>query len=169
VMCRVVSARLGVGVSVRVVPELTEHPGAECHTKSWQGTVNAGVRVLVKMLGQGGLELGDLAVELGDDAHCGAGGGPERVGDRGRCGQLLRAQRGLDFMGTGGDIAFAATTFERSLDRRPACAPAPRAAGSLRCQACDAARERRSMQPREHAATSMTPTVLLRHAHISAS
>ena len=57
--------------------------------------------------------------------------------------------------------------------RRPglciACAPAPRAPGFLRCQACDAARERRSMQPREQAATSMTPTVLLRHAHISAS
>ena len=73
-------------VSVRVVPELTEHPGAEYDTKSWQGAVDVGVRVCLKMGGQAGLELSDLAVELGDDAHLGAGGGAERRGDRGRGG-----------------------------------------------------------------------------------
>src|ERR1700761_2506296 len=45
----VVVARLGGGVSVRVVPELTEHPGAEDDTKSWQAEVDVGVRVCLKM------------------------------------------------------------------------------------------------------------------------
>jgi hypothetical protein len=38
-------ATLGGGVAIRVVPELTEHPGAEDDTKSWQGAVDVGVRV----------------------------------------------------------------------------------------------------------------------------
>ena len=70
------------------------------------------------MLGQAGLELGDLAVQLGDDAYRGACGGAERRGDRGRSGQLLGPQRGPDLAGTGGDIAFPPTTFESGLDRR---------------------------------------------------
>jgi len=41
------------------------------------------------MVGQGGLELADLAVQLGDDANGGAGGGAERRGDRGRGSQLF--------------------------------------------------------------------------------
>jgi hypothetical protein len=57
-------------VAVRVVPELTEHPGAEHNTKSWQGAVDVGVRVRL----QRGLELGDLIVELSDDMN--SGGGP---------------------------------------------------------------------------------------------
>ena len=83
-------ATLGGGVAIRVVPELTEHPGAEDDTKSWQGAVDVGVRVCLKMLGQGGFEVGDLAVEFGDDAH-GRGGGGERGGDRGAGGELLGA------------------------------------------------------------------------------
>src|SRR6267378_4191952 len=59
---RVVFATLGGGVSGRVVPELTEHPGAEDDTKSWQGAVDVGVRVCLKMCRQLGLEVGDLAV-----------------------------------------------------------------------------------------------------------
>src|SRR5262245_37804668 len=42
---RVVFATLGGGVSIRVVPELTWHPGAEYDTKSWQGAVDVGVPV----------------------------------------------------------------------------------------------------------------------------
>ena len=37
VMFRRSFARLGGGVAVGVVPELTEHPGAEDDTESWQG------------------------------------------------------------------------------------------------------------------------------------
>ena len=74
----VVLARLSGGVAVRVVPELTEHPGAEYDTKSWQGAVDVGVRVRLKMGGQRGLELDDLIVEFGDDMHRGGGGGAER-------------------------------------------------------------------------------------------
>src|SRR5271156_3528453 len=83
--------RLGGGVSVRVVPELTEHPGAENDTESWQGEVDVGVRVCLKMLGQRDLELGDLAVELDDDGDRGAGGGGECGIDRCRCPELLAA------------------------------------------------------------------------------
>ena len=69
------------------------------------------------MFGQAYFELADLAVQLGDDADGGAGGGSERRGDRRGCGQLLGAQGGPDFAGTGGDIALPATVFERGLDR----------------------------------------------------
>jgi hypothetical protein len=66
------------------VPELTEHPGAEDDTKSWRGAVDVGVRVRLKMCGQFGFKVADLAVELDDDAHRGAGGrgvsGDERRG-----------------------------------------------------------------------------------------
>jgi len=41
------------------------------------------------MCRQFGLEVGDLAVQLGNDADGGAGGGTERRGDRGRGSQLL--------------------------------------------------------------------------------
>ena len=61
------------GVAVRVVPELTEHPGAEDDTESWQGAVDVGVRVCLKMCRQLSLEVGDLAVQFGDDADHGAG------------------------------------------------------------------------------------------------
>ena len=61
-------ATLGGGVAIRVVAEFTEHPGAEDDTKSWQGAVDVGVRVCLKTVGQGGLEVGELAVEFGDDA-----------------------------------------------------------------------------------------------------
>ena len=96
VVLRPIFATLGGGVSVRVVPELTEHPGAEDDTKSWQGEVDVGVRVCLKMCRQFGFEVADLAVEFGDDADRGAGGGGERGGDRGGCGELLGSQRGLD-------------------------------------------------------------------------
>ena len=47
--------RGGVGVTVRVVPELIEHPGAEHDTESWLAEVDVGVRVCLKMGGQRGL------------------------------------------------------------------------------------------------------------------
>ena len=43
------------------------------------------------MCRQLGLEVGDLVVQLGDDADGGAGGRPERGGDRGGGGELLGA------------------------------------------------------------------------------
>ena len=69
------------------------------------------------MGGQAGLELADLAVQFGDDADSGAGGGRERRRDPRGCGQLFGAQRDPDFAGAGGDIALPATAFERGLDR----------------------------------------------------
>jgi hypothetical protein len=57
------------------------------------------------MLSQRGFQLADLAVELGDDAYRGAGGGGERRGYRGGWGQLLRPQRGLDLTRPDIDIA----------------------------------------------------------------
>ena len=63
----------------RVIPELCEYPGAEDDTKSWQGEVDAGVRVLIKKRCELGLELWvDLqrsgiaasdAVECSDTSH----------------------------------------------------------------------------------------------------
>jgi hypothetical protein len=44
--------------------------------------VDVGVRVLLKIRFEGGLEVGDLAVELGDDPDRGCGGGREGPGDR---------------------------------------------------------------------------------------
>jgi hypothetical protein len=43
------------------------------------------------MCGQFGLKLGDLAVELDDDAHRGTGGRGECDGDRRGSGELLGA------------------------------------------------------------------------------
>jgi hypothetical protein len=73
-----------------VVPELTEHP-AEDDTKSWQGAVDVGVRVRLKMVGQRGFEVGDLSVERRDDLHHSCRGGSE---GRGYCrprGEVLTA------------------------------------------------------------------------------
>jgi hypothetical protein len=70
------------------------------------------------MGGQAGLKLADLAVQFGEDAHGGAGGGAEGVGDRGGGRKLLGAQRGADFTRPGGDVAFPSTAFEGGLDRR---------------------------------------------------
>src|SRR5882757_3895455 len=92
----VVLATLGGGVAVRVVPELTEHPGAEDDTKSWQGAVDVGVRVCLKMRREFSFQIGDLVVEFGDDADCSAGAGPERSGHGGGCGELLGAQHFLN-------------------------------------------------------------------------
>ena len=72
------------------------------------------------MVGQGGFELADLAVQLDDDADGGAGGRRERRGDPRGCGQLFGAQCGPDFAGAGGDIALPATAFECGLDRSQA-------------------------------------------------
>ena len=65
------------------------------------------------MVGQLGFELGDLAVQLGDDADRGAGGRGERGGDRGRGGELLGAQHCCDLFGAGIEVALSPTAFER--------------------------------------------------------
>ena len=61
-------ARLGGGVSVPVIPELTEHPGAEDDTKSWQGEVDVGVRVCLNMGAQLGFRGGDLGAKAKEAA-----------------------------------------------------------------------------------------------------
>jgi hypothetical protein len=97
---------------VRVVPEFTEHPGAEHDTESWQGEVDVGVRVCLKMCRQLCFEVSDLTVEFGDDADCGAAGG----GDRGRGGELLGAQRSADLLRPAVDIPLLPSGFERRPD-----------------------------------------------------
>ena len=61
------------------------------------------------MCRQFGLEVGDLAVELGDDADRGAGGRGERGGDRGGGGELLGAQHGRDLLGADIEVALSPT------------------------------------------------------------
>ena len=61
-----------------------------------------------KWSSQGGFELGDLAVEFADDAHRGAWWWRRRRRRAPRGGQLGGAQRGLDFAGTGLEVALAA-------------------------------------------------------------
>src|SRR4051794_33515165 len=104
---------LGVGVSVRVVPELAKHPGAEDDTKSWQGAVDVGVRVCLKMCREFGFELADLAIEFGDDADRSAGAGPERGSERGGCGELLGAQHFLNLQCAGVEVALSSSGFGR--------------------------------------------------------
>ena len=85
-------------------------------TESWQGEVDVGVRVCLKMVGQRGFELADVAVQLGDDADRGAGGSGERHGDRRWAASCSVPQCGLDLAGAGVDIALTPTAFERGLD-----------------------------------------------------
>jgi hypothetical protein len=64
--------------------------------------------------------LGDLAVELDDDAHRGTGSHGERGGDRRGSGELLGAQRRRDLLSTGVDVALAPAVFEGRTDLRQA-------------------------------------------------
>jgi hypothetical protein len=68
------------------------------------------------MCGQFGLELGDLAVELTDDAYRSAGGRGERGSERRWCSQLCGAQRSRDLLGAGIDVALTPTVFEGGSD-----------------------------------------------------
>jgi hypothetical protein len=61
---------------------VVEGPMAEDDTESWQGELDVGVRVCLKMRRQFSFEVGDLMVQLGDDADCGPGGRGECGGDR---------------------------------------------------------------------------------------
>jgi hypothetical protein len=61
---------------------------------------------------QFGLEVGDLAVELDDDADRGDGGRGECGGDRGGGGELLGAQYRRDLPGAGIYVALAPSMFE---------------------------------------------------------
>jgi hypothetical protein len=55
----IVLARLDVGVSVRVIPELAEHPSAENYPESWLGTENVGAeRHLDRLSARGSRLLG---------------------------------------------------------------------------------------------------------------
>jgi hypothetical protein len=61
---------------------------------------------------QFGFEVGDLVVQLGDDADRGPGGGGECGGDRGRGGELLGAQRCCDLLGADVEVAYSPSAFE---------------------------------------------------------
>jgi hypothetical protein len=67
----VLLAGFSIGIAVRAIPELTEHPGAQDRPESWQGADDLGVRVLIKSLRQSLLESGDLGIQLGDDRQGG--------------------------------------------------------------------------------------------------
>jgi hypothetical protein len=56
-----VLAGFSIGVAVRVVPELREHPSAEDHTESGQTAQDFGVRVLFKRRRQLSFERAGLA------------------------------------------------------------------------------------------------------------
>ena len=73
-----------MAVAVRVVPELREHPGAEDDTESGQTEVDASVRVLLKTVCQGGLQLVDLGVQRGDHPDQRRSGVAVGVGDHRR-------------------------------------------------------------------------------------
>jgi len=64
------------------------------------------------MCRQLGLEVGDLAVQLDDDADRGPGGRGECGSDRGGGGELLGAQRCGDLLGAGIEVALSPSTFE---------------------------------------------------------
>jgi hypothetical protein len=64
------------------------------------------------MCGQFGFEIGDLAVQLDDDADRGAGGRGECGGDRGGSSELLGAQHCCDLFGPGIEVALSPTAFE---------------------------------------------------------
>jgi hypothetical protein len=97
-------------------PRTHRAPGAEDDTKSWQGEVDVGVRVCFKMRGQFGFKVGDLAVELDDDAHRGTGGRGECGGDRRGSGELCGAQCRRDVLSADIDVALAPSVFEGGSD-----------------------------------------------------
>jgi hypothetical protein len=61
----VIAAGFSIGITVRVIPEFTEHGAQDC-PKLWQGADDLGARVLIKTLRQLRLDPGDLGVQLGD-------------------------------------------------------------------------------------------------------
>lgn len=93
----IVFARLGVGITIRIVSEFAEHPGAEHITDSWLGQVDDSVRMLFKTLRQSGFELFELPVQLSEDPHCCFGRCRKGGGHGGGCSQLSAAESGLDF------------------------------------------------------------------------
>ena len=103
-------------VAFGVIPELAEHPGAEDHAETGQGTVDAGVRVLLKMGCQFSFEFGDLVVDLPDLTDGGTGTRGERPAHCGQRLELRGAQRLADLGGAPLDVALAATTPERGAD-----------------------------------------------------
>ena len=126
----VVLARLGVGVAVRVIPELAQHPGAQDRPHPWKRVDDLGARVLFKMLRQRRFEFGDLGVHLRDGPR--ARGSDLAVGvlEDGGLRELLSAQRFLDFLGALVEVALSSSTFQRrdqlgarqrSTDRRGRC------------------------------------------------
>ena len=96
---------------------LQRYTGAEYITESWQGEVDVGVRVLLKMVGETGLEVGDLPVQLTDDPDRGGGGRGERGRHRLGCAQVLGAQRRGDLAGFGVEVALPAGPPQGGSDR----------------------------------------------------
>ncbi len=71
----VVAAGFSIGVAIRVVSELAQHPGADKKAQSRLAADDLGVRVLIKMVGQFGLEDRQLAAHLSDHSHSRLDGG----------------------------------------------------------------------------------------------
>ncbi len=99
-----------------VVPELTEHPGAEHGTESWLGVVDDGVRVLLKTGLEGCFEVCDLAVGIPNDAHQCSDSRSEGVGDRRGCAEVSSSEARLDTAGDRIEVAFPSAPFERCSD-----------------------------------------------------
>jgi hypothetical protein len=91
--------------------------GTEDHPESWQGADDLGVRVLVKTVGQLGLEGGDLSGELAGDGDEGTDDRAHRLAQQIRGGELRGPQRCLDLGGSllGAPLPAAAPQRRRDL------------------------------------------------------
>src|SRR5918996_692058 len=114
----VAATRPGIPIAVRVISELSERPGAEDDAKSGKTAQDLGVRVLLKMASQLGLERGDLAVELADDRHRGANDRAEGICECAGRLELWRAQCGLDLLCSLLHVMPSPTTSQTCGDRR---------------------------------------------------
>jgi hypothetical protein len=126
----VVPAGLAVGVAVRVVAELCEHPGAEDGAHAGLGPVDLSVRVLAKMLLHLPLQGFDLLVQDRDHRDQGADGGGVGGGDGRGLAQLRAAQRRQDRRRPVRDVP-AAGALERGADLRAGQPRGPRRLGCL--------------------------------------
>jgi hypothetical protein len=71
----VVLPRPGIGVTMRVVAELGQHPGTEHRAEAWLAQVDLSVRVPAKTLLHLPLQCLDLSIQLSDDRYQGLSGG----------------------------------------------------------------------------------------------
>src|ERR1700694_471802 len=92
---RIRPATFSIYVAVRVVPELTDNPGAEDKTEPWQAEVERGVRVQLKRLGQLLFQCCRLGIELANHLDAGLDDDCIRRDQRRRLLQARLAKDGL--------------------------------------------------------------------------